>query len=99
MMKFSCLTPSSLPRSRCLDVTQRSPKALRDIQTTAARETIHLALVQIFLKLEAKKLHLRKSLRSFYGAKLTFAALYKVYKDVNVGLLSLDLNVRDVKAK
>ena len=31
---------NSLPRSRFLDVTQRSPKrALRDIQKTAARET------------------------------------------------------------
>ena len=99
MMKFSCLTPSSLPRSRCLHVTQRFWGALCDIQTTAARETIHLELVQIFLKLETKKLHLRKSLLSFYGTKLTFAALYKVYKDVNVGLLSLDLNVRNVKAK
>ena len=58
-----------------------------------------LELVQIFLKLETKKLHLRKSLLSFYGAKLTFAALYKFSKDVNVGLLSLDLNVRNVKAK
>ena len=53
----------------------------------------------MFLKLETKKLHLRKSPLSFYGAKLTFAALYKVSKDVNVGLLSLDLNVRNVKAK
>ena len=51
------------------------------------------------LKLETKKLHLRKRLLSFYGAKLTFEALYKVSKDVNVGLLSLDLNVRNVKAK
>ena len=37
--------PSSLLRSRFLDVTQRSPKeplggALRDIQKTAAKETI-----------------------------------------------------------
>ena len=39
---------NSLPRSRFLDVTQRSPQkfllggALRDIQKTAARETIYL---------------------------------------------------------
>ena len=29
----------SLPRSRFWDVTQRSPRALRDIQKTAARES------------------------------------------------------------
>ena len=29
----------SLPRSRFLEVTQRSPKALRDFLKTAARET------------------------------------------------------------
>ena len=31
--------------------------------------------------------------------QVDFAALYKVSKDVNVGLLSLDLNVRNVEAK
>ena len=39
---FISLAKGSLPRSRFLDVTQRSPKrgrALRDIQKTAARET------------------------------------------------------------
>ena len=41
----------------------------------------------------------KNCLLSFYGAKLTFAALYKVSEDVNVGLLSLDLNVRNVEAK
>ena len=46
--------------------------------------------------------NISETLLSFYVAKLTFAALYKSYKvskDVNVGLLSLDLNVRNVKAK
>ena len=50
----------SLPRSRFLDVTQRSPKrnffsfggALRDIQKTAARETSHVVVVVVFFLAE-----------------------------------------------
>ena len=44
MLMSECSINCSLPRSRFLDVTQRSPKetfggALHDIQKTAARET------------------------------------------------------------